>query len=56
MKKKVLSDTHAFLAFFNHEEGSEIIKTLMDEIQNDDTEGYVATITLTDLYISIKEI
>ncbi len=48
-KTRQLFDTHAFLAFFNREEGSETIKNLMDAIQNGDKEGYVATITLTEL-------
>jgi predicted nucleic acid-binding protein len=46
---KLLFDTHALLAFFNREEGSETIKNLMDTIQNGDAEGFVATITLTEL-------
>jgi predicted nucleic acid-binding protein len=46
---KLLFDTHAFLAFFNREAGSETIKNLMDAIQNGDAEGFIATITLTEL-------
>jgi predicted nucleic acid-binding protein len=46
---RLLFDTHAFLAFFNREEGSETIKSHMDAIQNGNTEGFVATITLTEL-------
>jgi predicted nucleic acid-binding protein len=48
-KKKLLFDTHAFLAYFNKEEGSETIKNLMDSVQNEDAEGFVAAITLTEL-------
>jgi predicted nucleic acid-binding protein len=48
-KTKLLFDTHAFLAFFNREEGSQIIKTQMDAIQNKEAEGFVATVTLTEL-------
>ena len=47
--KKLLFDTHAFLAFFNREEGSKTIKNLMDMIQAGNAEGFVATITLTEL-------
>ena len=47
--KKLLFDTHAFLAFFNREEGSETIKNMMDTIQAGNAEGFVATITLTEL-------
>ena len=48
-KTRLLFDTHAFLAFFNREEGSETIRTHFDAIQNGDTEGFAATITLTEL-------
>lgn len=48
-KTRLLFDTHAFLAFFNREEGSETIRNFMDAIQNGDTDGFVATITLTEL-------
>jgi predicted nucleic acid-binding protein len=55
-KRKLLFDTHAFLAFFNKEEGSETIKNLMDEIENGKTEGFVAAITLTELaYIYMRK-
>jgi predicted nucleic acid-binding protein len=48
-KTRLLFDTHAFLAFFNGEEGSERIRKYMGAIQNGDSEGFVATITLTEL-------
>ena len=48
-RTKLLFDTHAFLAFFNREPGSEVIKDLMDSVQAGDAEGFVATITLTEL-------
>jgi predicted nucleic acid-binding protein len=48
-KTRLLFDTHAFLAFFNREDGSETIRDHMDAIQNGDAEGFVATITLTEL-------
>jgi len=48
-KTKLLFDTHAFLAFFNREDGSETIRNHLDAIQNGDAEGFVATITLTEL-------
>lgn len=48
-KTKLLFDTQAFLAFFNREDGSETIRNHMDAIQNGDAEGFVATITLTEL-------
>lgn len=48
-KRKLLFDTHAFLAFFSRETGSETIKKYFDGIQAGDIEGFVATITLTEL-------
>jgi predicted nucleic acid-binding protein len=48
-KIRLLFDTHAFLAFFNREEGSECIRKHMDAIQNGGAEGFVATITLAEL-------
>jgi predicted nucleic acid-binding protein len=49
LRRKLLFDTHAFLAFFNREAGSETIKNYFDAVQSGDTEGFVATITLTEL-------
>jgi predicted nucleic acid-binding protein len=46
---RLLFDTHAFLAYFNKERGSETIKHLMDAIQSEESEGFVATISLTEL-------
>jgi predicted nucleic acid-binding protein len=48
-KRKLLFDTHAFLAFFNRETGSETIKKYFDAVQAGDDEGFIATITLTEL-------
>lgn len=49
MTRNLLFDTHAFLAFFNREEGSETIKKYFDEVQSGEAEGFVAVITLTEL-------
>ena len=46
---RLLFDTHAFLSYFNKERGSETIKHLMDAIQSEESEGFVATISLTEL-------
>jgi predicted nucleic acid-binding protein len=48
-KTRLLFDTHAFLAFFNREEGSDTIKKYFEAIQDGEAEGFVATITLTEL-------
>jgi predicted nucleic acid-binding protein len=48
-KTRLLFDTHAFLAFFNREEGSDTIKKYFEAIQDGEADGFVATITLTEL-------
>ncbi|MFA6332778.1 MAG: PIN domain-containing protein [Methanoregula sp.] len=48
-KARLLFDTHAFLAFFNCEEGSATIKKFLDAVQSEEADGYVATITLTEI-------
>jgi predicted nucleic acid-binding protein len=48
-KKRLLFDTHAFLAFFNREEGSGVIRDLFDTVQRGEAEGFVAAITLTEI-------
>jgi len=48
-KTKLLFDTHAFLAFFNREEGSKTIKNFFDAVESGEAEGFVATMTLTEL-------
>ena len=47
--RRLLFDTHAFLAFFSREEGSEIIRKFFESVQSGEYEGFVATITLTEL-------
>lgn len=48
-KRTLLFDTHAFLAFFNGEEGSESIRNYFDAIESGKAEGFVAAITLTEI-------
>lgn len=56
-KTKLLFDTHAFLAFFSRENGSETIKKFFDMVESGDAEGFVATITLTEIaYIYARKI
>lgn len=55
-KARLLFDTHAFLAFFNREEGSQTIKNFFDAVERGEAEGFVATITLTELaYIYVRK-
>lgn len=48
-KRRLLFDTHAFLAFFNREEGSGTIRDLFGAVERGDAEGFVAAITLTEI-------
>lgn len=48
-KRNLLFDTHAFLAFFSGEAGSKSIKEYFDKVQAGEIEGFVASITLTEL-------
>lgn len=48
-KKRLLFDTHAFLAFFNREDGSGVIRDLFDAVERGEAEGFVAAITLTEI-------
>ena len=48
-KRKLLFDTHAFLAFFSREPGSETIKKYFEAIESGKADGFVAAITLTEL-------
>jgi predicted nucleic acid-binding protein len=49
LRRKLLFDTPAFLAFFNREAGSETIRQFFDAVQAGNIEGCAATITLTEL-------
>lgn len=56
-KTKLLFDTHAFLAFFSRENGSETIKKFFDAVETGETKGFIATITLTEIaYIYARKI
>ena len=55
-KRKLLFDTHAFLAFFSREAGSETIKKYFDAVQAGEAEGFVAMITLAELaYVYVRK-
>jgi ribonuclease VapC len=47
---KYLLDTRALIAFFNNEEGAEIVEKILSDIDENKVEGFVSAITLTEIY------
>ncbi len=47
---RYLFDTSALIAFFNEEEGAVKVKMLLEEVENKVAEGFVSTISLTELF------
>ncbi len=47
---KYLLDTKALLAFFSDEDGAEKVEAILKEIDENRAEGFISTITLTELY------
>jgi predicted nucleic acid-binding protein len=47
---KYLFDTSSLIAFFNEEEGAYFVKKLLDSVERGISEGFVSTITLTELF------
>lgn len=45
-----LLDTKALIAFFNNEDGADKIERILREIDDNNAEGFVSAITLTELY------
>lgn len=47
---RYLFDTSALIAFFNEEEGANEVKVLLEGVENKVAEGFVSTISLTELF------
>lgn len=47
---KYLFDTKALIAFFNDEEGAELVEKLLREVDTGKAEGFISSITLTEIY------
>ena len=47
---RYLFDTKALIAFFNNEEGAEFVEKLLGEVDEDKAEGFISSITLTEIY------
>jgi len=43
-------DTKALIAFFNDEEGADVVEKLLEDVDNGKVEGYISVITLTEIY------
>jgi len=43
-------DTKALMAFFNSEAGAEKVESLLKEVESDRREGFVSTVSLTEIY------
>ncbi|RLE66721.1 MAG: hypothetical protein DRJ47_01770 [Thermoprotei archaeon] len=47
---KYLFDTKALIAFFNDEDGAEFVYDLLKGVDEDKIEGFISSITLTEIY------
>jgi len=47
---KYLFDTKALIAFFNDENGAEFVEKLLKEVDEGKAEGFISSITLTEIY------
>lgn len=47
---RYLFDTSSLIAFFNEEKGADFVKKLLEDVERGRSEGYVSTITLTELF------
>jgi ribonuclease VapC len=52
--KKVVFDSYALIAFFRQEPGYEVIRDLLVKIANDESEGYMATVNVGEVYYIIS--
>lgn len=58
MRKKteantVLFDTSALIGYFKEEKGGDEIEILLDKVENDEINGYVSVVTLTEIIFII---
>jgi len=47
---KYLFETKALIAFFNNEDGAEFVEKLLKEVDEGKAEGFISSITLTEIY------
>lgn len=49
-------DTAAFIALFNGERGSRKVSTLLDDVDREKVEGYISSVTLTEIYYTYARV
>ena len=52
--KKVVFDSYAVIAFFRQEKGYELVRDLLVKMANDESEGYITTINVGEVYYMIS--
>src|SRR5215216_6769347 len=52
--KKVVFDSYALIAFFRQEAGYELVRDLLVKMANDESEGYITTINVGEVYYMIS--
>src|SRR5258705_13509532 len=51
--KRIVFDSFALIAFFRKEPGYELVRDMLVKISNDETEGYITTINIGEIYYMI---
>lgn len=52
--KKIVFDSYALIAFFRQESGYELVKGLLVKMANDESEGYITTVNVGEVYYMIS--
>jgi predicted nucleic acid-binding protein len=53
---KYVFDTSAFISLFNGEKGSRKVSMLLDDVERERAEGYISSVTLTEVYYNYARI
>jgi len=51
--KRIVFDSYALIALFREEPGHQIIRDLLVKMANDETEGYITTVNVGEIYYMI---
>lgn len=52
--KKIVFDSYALIAFFRQESGYELVRNLLVKMANDESEGYITTVNIGEVYYMIS--
>ena len=52
--KKIVFDSYALIAFFRQEPGYELVRDLLVKMANDESEGYITTVNVGEVYYMIS--